>query len=422
MCMKVLFFPYTSELGATQSSVKIAEILRKCGDEVIFAGEGPYCRFIESHGFKVVKVVEVDIDMHLRYIQNASMGFHNKQTIEQFIEDELRIIKEIEPDVVVDLFRPTLYISSKIAGIPRVSICNGILTRYYNMPLEIPETHWAHNIFATPGLHKLMYPTANLIKNISYKVWANPYNSVLEKYNLPRVKSILDLLEGDKTIVFDAKEFAPMLIPGDNSSVHILGPILHDITNKLPDWLIEIDEKKNVIYLSMGSTGSMLPNIIDDLVYLYGDNENYQVITNTLGLYPVNKNKLPRNFYIEDYLNANSILKKSNLFITHGGRGSIYHSLQNGVPIIGIPHQPEQEWNLNRLESLKLGKKLSKRNYNREDLKNAVEDLINNEEYKVNAKNFQVILNNYNGPEEAASVIKNVLNGKKKDKYRQPGV
>ncbi len=49
------------------------------------------------------------------------------------------------------------------------------------------------------------------------------------------------------------------------------------------------------------------------------------------------------------------MLKLADVTITHGGKGTIYHSLIEGVPIFGIPQQAEQEINLKRIKQINLG-------------------------------------------------------------------
>ena len=46
---------------------------------------------------------------------------------------------------------------------------------------------------------------------------------------------------------------------------------------------------------------------------------------------------LPKNVKFYNYANQTELLKKSNLFITHGGYNSIIESIYYGVPMIVIP-------------------------------------------------------------------------------------
>ena len=54
-----------------------------------------------------------------------------------------------------------------------------------------------------------------------------------------------------------------------------------------------------------------------------------------------------------------AVLNHVDLMICHGGNGTIYQALAQGVPILGLTSIFEQEWNMNRVEELGLGEYLS---------------------------------------------------------------
>ena len=148
----------------------------------------------------------------MKKISNANLDFHNKSTIASFVKSEINLLKKVSPDVVFDVFRPTLYISSKVTSIPRINISNTVLTKYYNADLSIPEGYWLYNFTnINPLISNIAHKIFPTIKDVLLRHWVNPYNEVLKKYNLPRLKSVLDLFDGDITFLMDASEFAPVV-------------------------------------------------------------------------------------------------------------------------------------------------------------------------------------------------------------------
>lgn len=398
--MKILMFPISDELGATQCLVKVAEELRALGDEVIFASQGKFTPFIISNGFKVYPVVELSRDIYISYVHNSNLGFHTEASIEYFINEELKLFNKIKPDLIVDIFRPTIYISCKIAHLPRVHIANSILTKYYHGKLSIPETHWLSNI----PLHSYLDTWTPTFAGMFYKNWMKPYNKVLKRHNLLPVKHLFDLYEGTQTILMDAKEFAT--IRNAPNTFHQVGPLVHDITNELPSWYDKLKTNNElVIYVSMGSTGTLIPKIVNDLTVIFKDRKKVQIVANSTLIVPLDAFPQNSNVFIAEFLPAKAILEKSDVIITHGGRGTIYHALQNGVPIIGIPHQAEQEWNLNRVEELGLGIKLSKKKYCRKNLESAINKILSDPKYKINAMRLMERLRRYNGHKSSAKLI-----------------
>jgi UDP:flavonoid glycosyltransferase YjiC (YdhE family) len=91
--------------------------------------------------------------------------------------------------------------------------------------------------------------------------------------------------------------------------------------------------------------------------------------------------------------------------ITHGGRGSIYSALNHGVPIVGIPNQGEQEWNLDAVERHGLGRKLSARRIGFEAFRDAMRAVIDEPRFRESALAFRERLKAYDGVGTAARII-----------------
>ena len=399
-------FPISEELGATQCLIRIAEELRNFNHNTIFAGSGKYMSLIKDSGFECIKMLELDQDIYLKFIKKGNLGFHNYKSIESFVTSEVLLINKVKPDLIIDIFRPTIYISSKITNISRIHIANSILTKYYSEKLTIPEGYWAYHITSKSKIiERIAVKSVPVLKDRMYKHSLSAYNKFLKDNNLPEASNFLDLFEGDVTILMDAKEFAPIKNYPEN--IYQVGPILYNkISKTIPKWINELGvDNKKVIYVSMGSTGNILERILEDLYSLYINDKNIQVVSNVTFLTDKKLFFESPNFFIEQFLPAREIMKKSDLVITHGGRGTIYHALEAGVPIIGIPHQPEQDWNLNRISDLKVGIKIPRFKYNKERLKHEINNIFNNSIYKNNALQFKRILERYNGAKMATEII-----------------
>ena len=399
-------FPISNELGATQCLVRIAEELRKFKHTVIFAGSGKYMSFIKDNGFDTYTIQELDQEVYIKYIRKGNLNFHTYKSIQSFVSDEVSLINILDPDLIVDIFRPTIYISSKITNVPRVHVANSILTKYYAEKLTIPEGHWAYLITSKSKIiDKMAVSMVPFLKNHMYAKCLIPYNKFLENNNLTPVASFLDLFEGDITILMDAQEFAP--IKDYPETVYQVGPILHNkVSETLPPWINKLGKNgEKVIYVSMGSTGDMIQRVLKDLYSLYANENDIQVVSNITYLMDNSEFLNAHNFFIEKFLPAQDIMRKADLVITHGGRGTIYHSLESGVPIIGIPHQPEQEWNLNKVVDLKVGIKILQTKYNKDILKVGIDNILNNKEFRKNALIFKDVLLKYNGAKMSAEII-----------------
>jgi len=61
---------------------------------------------------------------------------------------------------------------------------------------------------------------------------------------------------------------------------------------------------------------------------------------------------VPDNFLVENFVPQLEVLKRADVFITHGGMNSLNEALYFGVPVIVVPQQVEQAFNMRRLKKL----------------------------------------------------------------------
>ena len=83
-----------------------------------------------------------------------------------------------------------------------------------------------------------------------------------------------------------------------------------------------------------------------------------------------------RNMIGDNYIPQTFFLQQANLAIIHGGNNSITECLYYGVPMIVLPNLTDQFDNAQRIEDLKLGKRLNLYNCSRDELLGAVDELL----------------------------------------------
>lgn len=402
----ILMFPYTHQLGTTHSLIAVADELQNKGFNIVFAcDDGNYNSYIEEAGYKIEYIEDIDYELYRKTIDSSNMKFHNKKSIERFIEAELELINQYNPVAIIDMIRVTLKISSKIANIPRFTFIYTILTNYYDGFREIPESHWLHPLSVNPITKGFINSQTPKLVDYFMKKWTKPYNQYIDENKVPlNINSMREMYEGDYTILIDALEFAPAKELPKN--VVAVGPILHTHKNEVPEWFNELDPKKKKVFVSMGSSGRLFPSVLQECIDIFKDENDIDVIATTAKRHELPQKEFPKNFHITDYIPADLVFKNNCILnITHGGRGSIYHSLESGVPIVGIPHQGEQEWNLNAVERLGLGKKVSKKKFTQDELRKAIYQVIRDKMYQKNSKKFAKILDTYRREKHASEFI-----------------
>ncbi|MGC0372370.1 MAG: hypothetical protein DGJ47_001082 [Rickettsiaceae bacterium] len=115
------------------------------------------------------------------------------------------------------------------------------------------------------------------------------------------------------------------------------------------------------IYLSFGTVFNDKPNLFKTFIDFFGTTE-YQVIMSTgnnSSLYDtLVYYNIYKNIEIYKYVDQKEVLSKSALFITHAGFNSLYESLYFAVPVLMLPHTPEQNFNANKIQQLEIGQLL----------------------------------------------------------------
>lgn len=162
--------------------------------------------------------------------------------------------------------------------------------------------------------------------------------------------------------------------------------------------------KKPLIYISLGSILSS--KAFYKKCFLAFKDENITVIM-TIG----NKVKMsslgdiPENFLIYSFVPQLDVLKRADVFITHGGMNSVMEALYFGVPMVVIPYMADQPMNVNRIEELNLGKRLEHKEITSKSLKDTTLNILKDKDIQQNILSMQSKIQEINGSEYGADLI-----------------
>ena len=124
----------------------------------------------------------------------------------------------------------------------------------------------------------------------------------------------------------------------------------------------------------------------------------------------------PDNFIVRNYVPQLAILQQVDVFITHGGMNSVHEGLYYGVPEIVVPHHFEQLLNGKRVVQTRAGLLLGNtRPYGRvtaQELRTALNTLLNNRQYKQNAQRIGATLKAAGGYQQAIKEIETFLDNR----------
>lgn len=378
---------------------EIAKTLRGMGHEVFFAGEGSYMKIPREHGFPVLPAATLAPDRALQASRSGRANWYDYDLLKRLVDEDLSVIADAGPDIVLGDFRLSLSTSCELARVPLAVILNASWTNYYAVRIKPPE----HSEITRLLGKRITSRLAPWLKELILTLDSLPFRRLRREYGLSRRTNIWDVWRGDLNLIADTPEYGPTRDLPPN--FHYIGPIVWEPDTNAPEWLARLDPERPTIYFTMGSTG--YPRFFNQAVEIFGNSE-YQCIMTTAGM--TRLSSVPGNFFVTDYAPGGAIMEKSDVVVCHGGNGTIYQAMSKGVPIIGIPTMHDQEFNLDRVADLGIGIHLSELQFRPEHLVEAVKTVLADGQYRINAEHYRELLKTYNGPRKGAELIDDFLN------------
>ena len=298
--------------------------------------------------------------------------------------DHLREVGANPPDLI--LYDSMCSFAKNIAkklGIPSVCLCT---TLAYNLPTLIFS-----NLF-WPSL-KLTVKHAPELLRLTLKE-----QCFRRREGLPGFRP-LDLFvnSGDKTLVFSPPEFQPFARSFPPSFVFV-GTTIRD--------RLETDSAAEScdIYLSLGSIFAERAGELETLLETPLFRGKRVIVSAGAAAENLQKRLGSERLTFVRRTNQLALLKKTGLFVNHGGLNSVYESLYFGVFQICIPQQEEQRLTALLIEKKKLGLCCPRPNaWNAAELRRVAR------ECRPQIERYQRILRSYDGTARALRCIQELL-------------
>ncbi len=402
---KILVLMNAHALAHVSRPLEVAKVLRGRGNDIVFTGHGKYLGIAAKDGFETVELPYIPVQQLVEAVRSQRLGqLYEDEQISEYINAELALYKQLQPDLAIVDNRPTAAISAEIAGIKTVSILNVHMSQHKEIPFNS-----IGNVLRL-GAHaplKYLDRMENIVEGIFIdKFVMKDIGKVRRRFGLKKRHGFANE-EGDLNLFPDLPEFSPVLKLPDNA--HYVGPITWRNNLPAPDALKHFDEHKKCIYFTIGSQG--LEELIENVQVLASEDTPIIIATGDVG--GEQAFSLPANVFLEKFVNTDTVLPRCSLVVCHGGNGTIYQALSYGVPIVGVAMHEEQYYGLKRINNLGLGigfhvKQLRKKGI--QLLVDSIQEVLRNEKYTINAQRFQsLIIQNGNSVEKAANLIEDFM-------------
>lgn len=304
---------------------------------------------------------------------------HTVMNANSFLESEFRSFK---PDVV---YSDSVCFWAKLNA------------KKYNVPLVVSTTTFAFNQLSATYMKNSLKEVLDLILGLG-KVKKELIR--LEQYGF-KVKSPIELVQSDNStdsIVYTTKAFQPYA-ESFSSSYAFVGPSI------LSDAKPIKDNKRPLIYISLGTVVNNRPDFYKNAMKALRSINADAIISVGKEIKTEELGEVPDNVKLYNYVDQLDVLSRANLFITHAGMNSASESLYMATPMILFPQTGEQKAVAIRVTEERAGIML--KSDSAQDIKEAIERVLNDESYSKNAKKVSEDFRGSSGYKGAADFIEN---------------
>jgi UDP:flavonoid glycosyltransferase YjiC (YdhE family) len=290
------------------------------------------------------------------------------KTLSRYVEDELKLIDQVEPQLIIGDFRLSLSVSAEQRGVPWATLINAYWSPYaLRDPIPVPD----HPIIRWLGesMTERYFPQA--IPRV-FSHFAAPVNQLRKRHKLPEIGSLLSVLtHADYTLYPDDPALLPLAHAP--SSHRFLGPVQWSPDVPLPELpdATRGDDARPLVYVTLGSSGDVLvlPLVIEALGEL-----PVQALVATAGR--ASLPPLPANVRAAEFVPGARVAELARVVVSNGGSTTGYQALAAGVPILGLPSNLDQYLTMQALVSAGVALQVKARNATVADIRRALVTLL----------------------------------------------
>ena len=392
--MKALFMVFSPQAGTFGSLTRMLALAKKFikeGHIISFCASGKTAEYIQKKGYEIHFLPESTIFGLPEKISNkiaansqrndipvkegksvgnlwlllTFTGYANKKFLLNYVEKQMQICAEFEPDVIITELDPGAYLCANLLNSP-------IVTTYSKI--------------AKQGINSFF--GRKVKKSADY---------VIKKIDKEKSFSF-ELLFGKKTLKLIPSIFELERTPA-SEDICYCGNLLDSLkTENTKKFQPKKDMKYIFCYFGTGSIS--LDTVEKHLVNALRDSKN---IICYVGAQSIKKPYTIGNVHFVEFIEASEILPHSILTVCHGGLNTITQSLEYGVPLLVFPGPIfERRYNAQSVQDLRVGYFGELSDFNSEWLK----DKINNiDTIKENALDVQKKFKEHKGVESAYESI-----------------
>ncbi len=398
---RILFFAHAVTLAHFVRLLRWCEYLEADQYEIYFASHSDFKKLITRSDIQFIEINCINQKIFAQIVDQAKPLYDN-QTFSLHVDEDMKLMEQIKPDVVVGDFRHSLSVSCRLKKIKYINLTNAYWSPEIKIKYPMPEAPIVR--FLGEKLFSIfLAPFTPLLLKINFFIMAFIVRKSLQRAGLQVTDYRQVITDGDITAYCDTQDLVP-LSQKSNREVYV-GPVLWTMPTPLPSWWTQLNENKKKIFVSLGSSGhvDLVPLILKAIEKLDVD-----IIVALAG----KKIDIPdyKNVFTTDFLPLDAIFGHVSLVICNGGSPLTHLAMNHGaVPCLGIVCNNDQLLNMVHLEARGAGLSLRYWNMTQDKLLNSVKRLLNEESFKTSAIAIQKEFQKVDVEQNLRNLIRNSL-------------
>jgi UDP:flavonoid glycosyltransferase YjiC (YdhE family) len=335
----ILFVGEAATLAHVARPLVLASGLDRDRFDVVFACDSSYRWVLGDFDSRFLPLPSMGTRHFLAALARGA-PVYDEEVLSRYVSDDLKLLEDVTPDVVVGDFRLSLSISARVARVPYVAISNCYWSPY-----------WRPRRYTVPSLPLTRYfpvPVADVLfqlaRPIAFALHSRPLNRLRRRHGLESLGRDLRSVytDADHVLYADLPELFPGVALPPNHQ--FIGPLLWSPPVPHPVWWDAVPLDRPAIYVTMGSSGQreLLPEIVRSLSGL-----DVSVLTATAGA--VVSGPMPDNVFVSEYLPGQHAASRAGLVVCNGGSPTTHQALFAGKPVIGLASNLDQFLNMDTL-------------------------------------------------------------------------